>query len=111
MNFNQIKQQGYWKDVAESLNDNFNRVGTEVDKLSEKTEKSKGLYTSLDNLKSAVPNPVDGDWAYVGTSFPAQIYIAKSGEWVPSGGTGGTEIPSLNEYLQSTAITDISEIL
>lgn len=111
MDFNQIKDQGYWKDAAESLNDNFNRIGAELNNLSDKTEKAKGMYASLGNLQAAVPNPADGDWAYVGTSFPAEIYIAKSGVWTDSGGTGGTEVPTLNEYLQSSKITDISEIL
>lgn len=110
MDFNQIKQQGYWKDAAEALNDNFNKVGAEVDKLAQKTEKSKGLFSNLQNLKAAFPAPVDGDWAYVGTSFPAQIYIVQDGEWVSSGGTGGTEI-NLTDYLQSAAITNITEIL
>ena len=110
MDFNQIKQQGYWKDTAEALNDNFNRVGAEIDKLQEKTDKAKGLFSSLGNLQTAYPNPVDGDWAYVGTTFPAKIYIAQEGAWVDSGGTGGTEIP-LTEYLQSAKVTDLTEIL
>ena len=110
MNINKILNQGYWKDIAESLNDNFNNISTEIEKLQEKTEKAKGLFTSLQNLQTAFPNPVDGDWAYVGTSFPALIYICQNGTWINSGGTGGTEI-ILNDYLKSVQITNLTEIL
>lgn len=108
MDFNQIKQDGYWKDAAESLNDNFNKISVEIDNISEKTERAKGLFSTLERLKQVIPNPKDGDWAYVGTSFPASIYLVEDGEWVTKGGTGGGSEISLKDYLQSTPVSDIS---
>lgn len=50
---------------------------------------NKGLFVDLFSLKKAYPVPQDGWWALVGTTLPANVYVAKDGDWVYSGGTGG----------------------
>lgn len=50
---------------------------------------NKGVFTSVEKLKSAYPRPCDGWWAIVGTSLPGPVYVGDSGEWVPTGGSGG----------------------
>ena len=111
MDYNKIPIEGTWQDAAEKINDNFNLTGAKVDELSKKTDKNKGLFTTLENLKESFPTPVDGDWAYVGTSLPATIYTAKDGIWSASGGTGGGSDITLTDYLQSEPISDITQIL
>lgn len=112
MDFNKIQPEGYWRNTSESLNDNFNKVSAELDKISQKTSKDKGLFSSLDNLKNIYPEPEDGDWALVGTSLPAELYSALNGEWTKSGGTGGGDSQiNLSDYIKSEQITDISQIL
>lgn len=109
MNLDQVKQQGYWEDAAESLNSNFNKIGTEIDAIKEKTERSKGLFSNVEELKRTIPNPIDGDWALVGSSFPAQIYIAKGGQWIDTGETGGPEI-ALNDYLKYRSVDENNNV-
>lgn len=111
MDFNNIKQQGYWKDTANTLNDNFNKIAAEMDRISELTERGKGMFITLTDLQTAYPRPNEGDWALVGTSLPATVYVGKNGQWTPSGGTGGNGSIDLNGYLKSERITDITEIL
>lgn len=49
----------------------------------------KGMYPTEEKLKEAHPNPKLGDWALVGDSLPAPIYIVSSqGEWIASGAVG-----------------------
>lgn len=46
---------------------------------------SLGLFPSLEALQSAHPNPTVGQYAYVGTGFPADIYVCQTaGTWTDS---------------------------
>lgn len=59
----------------------------------------KGLFETEDALISAYPSPQEGWTAYVGTSFPAKLYIVKDGVWTDTDSTGGE--PSVkSEYLE-----------
>ena len=49
----------------------------------------KGMFRSVESLKEAYPDPETGWWGLVGTSLPAQVYVAESGHWVGTGGTSG----------------------
>lgn len=55
----------------------------------------KGLFKTADALKEAYPNPEAGDWALVGDTLPAQIYLATGGKWVGQTNADGT--PKLAE--------------
>lgn len=110
MSYNNIKQSGLWKDTADSLNYNFNKIDSEITALNYKVSKSKGLFTTDAELKEKIPNPEEGDWAFVGTTFPAQIWIEENGSWVNSGGTGSIDV-DLSGYLQSEPIGDPGAIL
>lgn len=111
MDFNKIQPEGYWKTTSDSLNDNFNKISVELDKISENTVKGKGLFSTITLLEDSYPNPTNGDWAFVGETFPAEIYRAENGSWVKSEETGGDPQINLSEYLQSEEITDITQIL
>lgn len=49
----------------------------------------KGMFESADYLMFSYPHPDDGWWALVGTSLPADIYVARGGVWRPTGSKGG----------------------
>ena len=71
----------------------------------------KGLFTSLAKLQEKYPVPQSGWNALVGTSLPAAVYVEEGGEWVATGENAGEPEANLNEYLQSSEITDITTIL
>lgn len=89
MDLSTIKNTGKWDSSAASLNENFSKVGTEVDKLKYAAYNSK-LYATEALLKQAVPNPSVGDWAIVGYTIPGEIYQCHTdGVWSATGQTGG----------------------
>ena len=89
MDLSTIKNTGNWGNSASRLNENFSKVGTEVDKLKYAAYNSK-LYASEALLKQAIPSPSVGDWAIVGNSIPGEIYRCDTdGEWTATGQTGG----------------------
>lgn len=89
MDLNTIKNTGNWGNSASRLNENFSKVGTEVDKLKYAAYNSK-LYASEALLKQAIPSPSVGDWAIVGNAIPGEIYRCDTeGEWTATGQTGG----------------------
>lgn len=89
MDLSTIKNTGNWGSSAANLNENFSKVGLEVDKLKYAAYNSK-LYATEALLKQAVPSPKVGDWAIVGDSIPGEIYQCRTdGLWTATGQTGG----------------------
>lgn len=89
MDLSTIKNTGNWGSSAANLNENFSKVGLEVDKLKYTAYNSK-LYATEALLKQAVPSPKVGDWAIVGDSIPGEIYQCRTdGVWTATGQTGG----------------------
>lgn len=114
MGYSEIRQSGLWKDVANTLNYNFNEIFADILGLENKTEKSKGLFESESELKQAYPDPQSGYWALVfnngDSPTPFKIYVEDNGQWKNSGKTTSPSIP-LAEYLRAEPITDLTEIL
>jgi hypothetical protein len=48
---------------------------------------NKGVFLTVQELREAYPNPLDGWFAGVGSSTPFAAYVGKGGEWVATGGT------------------------
>lgn len=58
---------------------------------------NKGLFKIKEDLDAAYPYPEPGWIALVGTSLPADVYIAnKDGKWVPAGGKSGEVVMDLS---------------
>lgn len=79
---------------------------------------NKGLFNNLDSLKESYPNPIDGWWALVGDTLPAQLFIVVNGEWCDSGVVVGdgleidlTDINEMIEKLQDSLANISSPIL
>lgn len=61
--------------------------------VSDKDNKFKGYYASEQLLINSNPNPVAGDYAYVGISYPGTVYGCEiAGTWYNSG-----NIPPVSE--------------
>ena len=78
---------------------------------------NKGLFTTIEKLRAAYPNPQDGWWAIVGNSLPSPIYTVDGGVWISTGEMGGNPTIESERYANSiveleasmtTAKTDIS---
>lgn len=110
MGYSNIKQTGLWKDIADSLNYNFNEIASDILNLEKKTDKSKGLFKSEELLNSSYPYPSAGYWALVGINSPFKIYIEENGKWKDSGGTVTLDVP-ITGYLTSEKLGDLTEIL
>ena len=72
---------------------------------------NKGIFTTLQKLETAIPNPKDGWLAGVGTSTPFSAYVAENGEWVATGGTIDIDIEILaNTIAGYVAIGSVDEL-
>jgi Uncharacterized small protein containing a coiled-coil domain len=58
---------------------------------------NKGLFSTVEKLRSAYPLPHDGWWAIVGGSLPGPIFIADGGAWVATGMEGGNPSVELDD--------------
>lgn len=112
MELNTINKTGTWSDAADRINNNFSKISTEVDKLKLSSIRNKGLFPTLDALKSAIPSPVVGDWAVVGNSIPGSIYQCRTkGIWSATGQTGGGgEVDLTDYYTKGEVDPTISEL-
>ena len=111
MDLQSISQITTWGTAASVLNENFRKVRDVIE--SEKVDQSlaKGVYKTLQDLKTAYPNPSKGTWAYVGTSFPAYTYTWNGTSWVKSGETKQPDEIELEGYIQSAEVDDPTTIL
>lgn len=63
-------------------------------------ERNKGYYSSIESLNRQHPNPKPGAKAYVGTTYPYDVYVFESIEsgWVNTNEKGGDVNVPLGEY-------------
>lgn len=109
MDLSTIKSIDNWGSSTSRLNENFAKVGTEVDKLKYAAYNSK-LYATEALLKQTVPSPKVGDWAIVGDSIPGEIYQCQSdGVWTDTGQTGGGFGMEVNN-VYNTEIGDVTNM-
>lgn len=70
---------------------------------------SKGLYSSIERLRSIHPVPHDGWWALVGETLPAKLWVADGGEWIATGKDCGSITTEVEAY--ETQLTEFSATL
>ena len=116
-----VSRTGKWSGSVETLNSNFIKLEDALTDLGFDIKKCKGLFPSVDDLKTKFPRTKSksGDWAYIGTSSPATLYIWTGIEqnegWENTGlvdslrDSSGEEI-DLTEYAKSveTTVADIT---
>lgn len=64
----------------------------------------KGMFTSLEELKTVYPQPEAGWWAIVGMTFPADVYQVINGQWTYSGQTEGDITLQLSSIDGNTSV-------
>lgn len=71
---------------------------------------STGLFPSTTALNTAYPNPVVGQYAFVGTGFPADIYVCQTeGTWEDSGEDYDGDVVDLTEYTKVEDFTRLEQ--
>lgn len=71
---------------------------------------SAGLYPTSSALEAAWPSPKVGDYAFVGDSFPAAIYVCETeGEWTDSGEEYDGDSVDLSDYAKKEEVAEIGQ--
>lgn len=98
-NLNNVPNSGTYGVAINEVNHNFSLVKGAIDGLEARTIRSKGLFPTVAALNAAYPSPQVGDYAYVGSGLPAEIYdCVTAGTWHDTGQTGGSETINLGDY-------------
>ena len=111
MNLQSISHIYSWGTIASVLNDNFDIVCGAIESGKSEQSLARGIFKTLTDLEIAYPSPNIGDWAYVGTSFPAYIYTWNGISWLKSEDQKQPDEIELETYIQSTEVKDPTTIL
>lgn len=103
-NLSEIKTDSNWGVEVPKINQNFQNIGVEIEKLKNTTDVKIRWATSLSELQSMVPNPFKGQYAYVGATLPAAIYKYNGSSWVNTGQTGGSATVDTNSTYSKSEI-------
>ncbi len=69
---------------------------------------SNGLFPTSSALNTACPSPAVGDFAYVGSGFPADIYVCQTaGTWVDSGEDYDGDNVDLTDYATKAEVNQL----
>ena len=99
MELNNIKTKDIsWGEAASALNENFGKIGADVEKIKNATIKNKGYYASVADLTSAFPSAQIGDYAYIGSQAPYQTWHWTIAGWEKLNDDGGNINVELNNY-------------
>lgn len=101
-NLSQIKTDSNWGSEAPKINQNFQNLNTDLEKVKSSTTKFKGYFTSESSLKSTFPSPKSGDTAWVGEPYPGKVYDVQSGQWHNTNTAPDTGSVDLNDYVNKT---------
>lgn len=86
MELTEIKSKGIsWGHAAQTLNNNFEKIDADVEKLKYATSKVKGFFKTPEDLKELVKTANVGEIAYVGESSPYAIWEWKNNKWADTG--------------------------
>ena len=69
---------------------------------------STGLFPTLADLQAAYPSPVVGQYAFVGSGFPADIYVCTTaGTWTDSGEDYDGDNVDLTDYATKAEVNEL----
>lgn len=93
-----------WGYAAQSLNNNFDKIDADVEKLKYATSKVKGFFKTEEALNKLVPQANEGEIAYVGISSPYQIWEWTDGKWENTYKTEGSINVNLSNYYDKSEV-------
>lgn len=107
MELNSILSNSTWGKAASDINTNFTTISVDLEKVKNATTKNKGYFKNDTLLKQTYKTATVGDIAYVGTTYPYQIWEWNGSTWADSGATGGSESVNLNDYTTKEELAEL----
>lgn len=109
-NISQIKVDSDWGTEAARINQNFQNMNTDLEKVKSATTKFRGYFTSETGLKQKYPFPKVGDTAWVGEPYPGKVYdVVTDGTWHNTDTAPDTESVELQDYAKKAELTELVE--
>lgn len=85
-------------------------VGT-IENIELTTTKFKGYFTSVGSLTDKYSNPLQGDFAWVGESYPGTVYDVVNDQWHDTGATPDIGSVDLADYYKRSDIDSMKEVV
>lgn len=107
-NISQIQVDSDWGTEAARINQNFQNMNTDLEKVKSATTKFRGYFTSEAGLKSKYPSPQVGDTAYVGEPYPGTVYdVQTDGQWHNTEKAPDTDSVDLTDYAKKAELVEL----
>lgn len=107
-NISQIKVDSDWGQEAARINQNFQNMNTDLEKVKSATTKFRGYFTSEAGLKSKYPSPKVGDTAWVGEPYPGKVYdVVTDGTWHNTEKAPDTDSVDLTDYAKKAELVEL----
>lgn len=107
-NLSQILADSNWGQESARINQNFQNLNADLEKVKSTTTKFKGYFTSETGLKSKYPSPQVGDTAWVGETYPGTVYdVQVAGSWHNTGKAPDTGSVDLQDYAKKAELTEL----
>lgn len=109
-NLSQILADSNWGQESARINQNFQNLNADLEKVKSATTKFKGYFTSETGLKSKYPSPKEGDTAWVGEPYPGTVYdVQTDGQWHNTGKAPDTGSVELQDYAKKAELTELEK--
>ena len=107
-NLSQILADSNWGQESARINQNFQNLNADLEKVKSATTKFKGYFTSETGLRSKYPSPQVGDTAWVGETYPGTVYdVQVAGSWHNTGKAPDTGSVDLQDYAKKAELTEL----
>ncbi len=107
-NLSQILADSNWGQESARINQNFQNINTDLEKVKSSTTKFKGYFTTEESLKNKFGSPKEGDTAWVGEPYPGTVYdVQTDGQWHNTGKAPDTGSVDLQDYAKKAELTEL----
>ena len=107
-NISKVKTDSDWGTEASVINQNFQNVSADLEKVKSSTTKFKGYFTTEESLKNKFGSPKIGDTAWVGEPYPGIVYdVQTDGRWHNTSKVPDTGSVELQDYATREELTEL----
>lgn len=107
-NISQIQVDSDWGTEAARINQNFQNMNTDLEKVKSATTKFRGYFTSEAGLRQKYPSPKVGDTAWVGEPYPGKVYdVVTDGTWHNTEKAPDTDSVDLTDYAKKAELVEL----